>query len=1558
MSFAKLRILLWKNWILQKRRPISGIFQIVFPIIIVVITAWMKNSIQSNFNVYGFRFEGEFSLSNFSMCNKTLERVFYYPQDEAYDKLLKNAFRNHQVNITGFNDRSVMDDEYWMINEPIEIASIQFFGDILTPSVLPKILIYGIDTRTYDLTCITIVQNAVERSFLEISSNSNINLKETTMNTFPFDDQVTQIFTGVMLSVLPIFLIFSMFSMVATVVKAIASERQSKMKELMKIMGLSSVLHWLSWFIKCLIMTTITYTIVTVFLCLPIIGDTAIFGLSNFFIVWLFLFFYCIGVITFCFLVSTFFSKASSAANVGVMLFFTTFVPYYVYSVNFENMNYAVKWFFLLPINTSFGQGISMLFSMELNQIGINFSNLFSHYEGFNFSLGEVMIAMVLSAIIHVLLTFYIEKVFPGDVGIPQPWHFPITSIIKMIRKTGDKSTTHDTNNVDYNFTSHGDFEEEPKHLNAKVRIVNMTRKFGKFTAVNNLSLNIYEDQITVLLGHNGGGKTTTMNVLTGMLPPTNGTAYINDFDIRTNIVEARKSLGICPQHNILFNDLTVSEHIIFFCKLKGMQNDQEIKFEIQRYLEQMGFMDKKNELSKTLSGGQKRKLSIANALCGNSNFVVLDEPTSGLDVHARRSLWDLLIAEKKNRTILLTTHYMDEAEVLGDRIAIMSDGMLKTVGTSFFLKKKFGSGYRLIVVKSPNCDSSIILDAVSRYAPDVTIESEEQLEVIFVLNDEYIDKFESIFRYLEEHATTLGIQSLGCSLATLEEVFLKVGDHEHIKPHLDHEVTVKFNNIMSFTKVSTVTLMLNQMYAMFLKKIHFTRRYYVILIIYTILSAWFLFVFLAGPTGPSGTFDFYDEFSGLVQTNKIDSSIVGVYTKLFNGSLVTVIDREVRDYIFGNFLRRNQRYQIGATFGEATDTIWYNFHSYRGGIMPVALNHYHRAALIESLGDEYDIRNHYNPFEWTYQPDPDARNQFDDLMVYVLFFLMLMYWPSLHITLKIKERVSASKLLQFISGVNRFLFTFVSFIIDTILTLIVLFIILGIVVAINRPGFNTTEDMVIYLTAFTFYTINVIPFIYVMSFWFKKHTTGETIVALFPLAFAILYVGYSILDQIYFDFIDKEVTEGIASVIYWFGIFFGPFSMIDIFVKLQQIMYNDNEGEIWSFGKRGMGINLAMMGAGGALFMTIVLLKDYFIFAWIKYKLSSRNLPLPPISSADDDVIAEIERVRSKTATEIIDSNLVLRGLTKVYGKHLAVNQLHVGVEPAECFGLLGVNGAGKTSVFKMLTGDEMISSGNAWIRGYSLINEIPKVYEKIGYCPQYDALLSELTGRETIKIFCLFRGVPRDEIDDLTEAFANELDFTKYLDITVGAYSGGNMRKLSTCLSLLGNLSLVFLDECSSGIDARAKRQLWNIIKKARNAGKAIVISSHSMQECESLCTRLAIMVDGEFQCIGSIQHIKNKFSKGFILKIMMTNRDDENLFQAIQQRVVLTFPQAQFKERFMGLLTFHIDVPDLKWSEVFGELSKMKTELGINDYTLTQSSLESVFLFFSQQGKRKVE
>lgn len=205
-----------------------------------------------------------------------------------------------------------------------------------------------------------------------------------------------------------------------------------------------------------------------------------------------------------------------------------------------------------------------------------------------------------------------------------------------------------------------------------------------------------------------------------------------------------------------------------------------------------------------------------------------------------------------------------------------------------------------------------------------------------------------------------------------------------------------------------------------------------------------------------------------------------------------------------------------------------------------------------------------------------------------------------------------------------------------------------------------------------------------------------------------------------------------------------------------------------------------------------------------------------------------------------------------------------------SECFGLLGVNGAGKTSTFKMLTGDEKISLGEAWIRGYSLKNNMHEVHQQIGYCPQFDALIEDLTGRETLSIFCLLRGLENRRIFSTIIHLAIELNFVKHLDKKIKEYSGGNKRKLSTAISLIGNPVLIYLDEPTTGMDPGAKRQLWNMVCKVRKTGKSIVLTSHSMEECEALCTRLAIMVNGEFKCLGSVQHLKSKFSKGFILTI----------------------------------------------------------------------------------------
>jgi len=160
-----------------------------------------------------------------------------------------------------------------------------------------------------------------------------------------------------------------------------------------------------------------------------------------------------------------------------------------------------------------------------------------------------------------------------------------------------------------------------------------------------------------------------------------------------------RKFMGICPQHDVLFDFLTPIEHLQVFYDFKGGDPEKKEK-EIADLIRDVGLTVDKDKIASSLSGGNKRKLSVAIALCAGSKLVLLDEPTAGMDLGARRGLWDMLKNYRRDRIIILTTHYMDEADVLGDRIGIMAQGQMMCLGSSLFLKNRFGAGYKLTMVK------------------------------------------------------------------------------------------------------------------------------------------------------------------------------------------------------------------------------------------------------------------------------------------------------------------------------------------------------------------------------------------------------------------------------------------------------------------------------------------------------------------------------------------------------------------------------------------------------------------------------------------------------------------------------------------------------------------------------------------------------------------------------------------------------------------------------------------------------------------------------------------
>ncbi|PRD23873.1 UNVERIFIED_CONTAM: ATP-binding cassette sub-family A member 3 [Trichonephila clavipes] len=300
--------------------------------------------------------------------------------------------------------------------------------------------------------------------------------------------------------------------------------------------------------------------------------------------------------------------------------------------------------------------------------------------------------------------------------------------------------------------------------------------------AVNDVSLNIYQGQITALLGHNGAGKTTTINILTGLYTPTSGTASINGLDILTDTVRARRGLGVCPQHNVLYDTLTVEEHLKIYAAMKGVEW-KNLNAEVTQTLNIVKLAEKRTELIKNLSGGMKRKLSLGIAIVGGSKVLFLDEPTSGMDVEARRSVWDALLEIRHSRTIILTTHYMEEADILGDRIAIMAEGEIQCCGSPMFLKQKFenfafvvvlGTGYHLHVVKDSHFDIENLFSLLKRYIPDVKIGKELEKEISFSLSSNTGSGFGDMFEELENRKQKLGVTSFGVTITTMEDVFLK----------------------------------------------------------------------------------------------------------------------------------------------------------------------------------------------------------------------------------------------------------------------------------------------------------------------------------------------------------------------------------------------------------------------------------------------------------------------------------------------------------------------------------------------------------------------------------------------------------------------------------------------------------------------------------------------------------------------------------------------------------------------------------------------------------------
>lgn len=211
------------------------------------------------------------------------------------------------------------------------------------------------------------------------------------------------------------------------------------------------------------------------------------------------------------------------------------------------------------------------------------------------------------------------------------------------------------------------------------IEIKGITKNYSKLVALDDVSFKINDNECFALLGLNGAGKTTLINILSTQILPTLGTAVINGFDLINDRDEIRKIINISPQESAVAKNLTVRENLELAASLYGVK---DMKIKIDNIIEKFDLKEKENTTCKKLSGGQARRVSIALAMITEPKILFLDEPTLGLDVKARKILWDIIEEIKKDRTVLLTTHYLEEVEFLADRIGIVSRGKMQAIGT------------------------------------------------------------------------------------------------------------------------------------------------------------------------------------------------------------------------------------------------------------------------------------------------------------------------------------------------------------------------------------------------------------------------------------------------------------------------------------------------------------------------------------------------------------------------------------------------------------------------------------------------------------------------------------------------------------------------------------------------------------------------------------------------------------------------------------------------------------------------------------------------------------
>ncbi|KAF9597369.1 hypothetical protein IFM89_017715 [Coptis chinensis] len=1570
---------------------------------------------------------------------------------------------NHSWAFSGFPDvKTIMDTNGPYVNDlelgvdSVPTLQYGFSGFLTLQQVLDSFIIFAAQQSE------TVVSKGGSRlpwlHSLQHTSPSGLNwtsFRPSNIRIAPFptraytDDE----FQSIIKKVMGVLYLLGFLYPISRLISYSVFEKEKKIREGLYMMGLKDEIFHLSWFITYAIQFAVSSAIITV--CTM----GSLFKYSNESVVFVYFFFFGLSTVMLSFLISTFFTRAKTAVAVGTLSFLGAFFPYYTVSDADAPMVLKVMASLLSP--TAFALGTVNFADYERAHVGLRWSNIWRASSGVNFSVCLLM--MLFDTILYCVIGLYLDKVLPRENGVSYPWNFLFKkyfwgkkSLLPHQASSSEVKINDKLCRNEIRFTGSGYSEPalEAISLDMKqqeldrrcIQIRNLHKIYNsrksKLCAVNSLQLTLYENQILALLGHNGAGKSTTISMLVGLIPPTSG-------------------------------DALVKEHLELFAIMKGVKDDA-LERAVHEMVDEVGLADKVNTVVRVLSGGMKRKLSLGIALIGNSKVIILDEPTSGMDPYSMRSIWQLIRKIKKGRIILLTTHSMDEADVLGDRIAIMANGSLKCCGrpfsygimwmrldillvlcdsasglsvhylrSSLFLKHQYGVGYTLTLVKSAP-SASVAADIVHRHVPSATRLSDVGTEISFRLPLASSSSFESMFREIEScmikhtisetsrnNGVCFGIESYGISVTTLEEVFLRVArcdveEIEHMEPDkdlvlpnsLDSDVQHYSQIKASYTKIlcgyyrkvlgavftivkRSFCLIFTMVFgilgfvqglccsciiprstfwehfkALLIKRAISARRDRRTVAFQLVIPAVFLFfglLFLKLKPHP-------DQLSVTLTTSEFNPLLQGGGgggPVPFN--LSWPISAAVSHYVEGGWIQRAEprSYEFPDSEKALADAV--GVAGPRLGPTLISMSEYLISSLNESYQSRYGAvvmddqsddrslgytvlhnsscqhsaptfinvmnsailrlatRNPNMTIQARNHPLPMTRSQhsqhhdLDAFSAAIIVTIAFSFIPASFAVSVVKEREVKAKHQQLISGVSvlsywtsTYIWDFISFLFPSFLA-IILFYIFGLDQFVGRESLLPTFSL------FMVYGLAIAASTYCLTFFFSEHSTAQNVVLLVHFFTGLILMVISFIMGLI------ETTKSANMILKKFFRLSPGFCFADglasLALRRQGIKLGLSNGILdWNV----TGASIFYLAVESIIYFLITIgielvpsykltsltIKEWFSNFGQHQQILPESYSEPLLRSAsgslaadednDIDVQAERHRVLSGSADNAI---IYLRNLRKVFPRRIyetpkvAVHSLAFSVQEGECFGFLGTNGAGKTTTLSMLTGEEIPTDGTAYIFGND-IRSNPKAARRhvisdvtvlcnrfIGYCPQFDALLEFLTVKEHLELYARIKGVPGNRMEDVVEEKLVEFDLWKHANKPSFTLSGGNKRKLSVAIAMIGDPPIVILDEPSTGMDPIAKRFMWEVIShlSTRQGKTAVILTTHSMNEAQALCTRMGIMVGGRLRCIGSPQHLKTRFGNHLELEVKPTEVSSGELSELCRriQEMLLDMP-----------------------------------------------------------------